>query len=224
MSIASGLYNNADIPDEDVDGPGYNLILDMQYWAPVNFQDAFTSVILPRTSQSNTPITVFDNKFTGLYFMRSTWRRKQTFCALGEDGLVGVQAVSWIKLLIFDAACPYLQRLFASFTPIYAGGRTLFLSRYNSDCMIINEALESIGKRINTKAELVTNAQLYSERVHMVVFDYNWALRVDGINTVPGVLDSTLVDSDRLLNFHSVWPNSYFRNREPGSRLEYQKS
>ena len=50
-----------------------------------------------------------------------------------------------------------MQRLFASFLPIYAGGGTMFLNRFTSDCVVIIEALESIGKRNSSKNELVPN-------------------------------------------------------------------
>ena len=197
----------------------------MRYYAPFAVSDLTKTVFLPLNSQGEQNIPVFDCKGTGLYFMRSMWRRKQTFCALGADGIIGVQAVSWVKLLLFDSSCPYMQRLFASFLPIYAGGRTMFLNRFTSDCMVINEALESIGKRVNSKNELVTNGDLYKEKVFMVVFDYNWSENNGvGLGPLPGELDSTLIDSQTLPGFHSVYPNDYFESGLPGSTLRYKKS
>ena len=147
MTDRTTLYTKGDVPAEDVDGESCQAIVDMQYNAPFDVYVA-NAVRLPRNSQGEDNIPIFDAKSTGLYFMPSMWRRKQTFCALGTDGIIAVQAVIWIKLLLFDSSCPYLQRLFASFLPIYAVGRTLFLNRFTSDCMMINEVLESVGKRI----------------------------------------------------------------------------
>ena len=223
MTDRTTLYTKADVPAEDVDGESCQAIVDMQYNAPFDVYVA-NAVRLPRNSQGEDNVPIFDAKSTGLYFMRSMWRRKQTFCALGTDGIIGVQAVSWIKLLLFDSSCPYLQRLFASFLPIYAGGRTLFLNRFTSDCMIINEALESVGKRINSKTELVTNGDLYREKVFMVVFDSNWSVNNGvGLGPLPGELDSALIDTQSLPGFHSVYPNDYFEFGLPGSKLRYKK-
>ena len=224
MTTRTPLYTREDIPAEDVDGESYVTILDMRYWAPLELISVPSTVFLPRNSQGEAWIPVFDRRETGLYFMRSMWRRKQTFCALGADGIVGIQTVSWVKLLIFDSSCPYLQRLFASFMPVYTGGRTLFLNRFTSDCMTVNEAMESVGKRINSKNELISNADLYNERVHMVVFDYNWAEKGPEKTPADGALDSTLIDARQLLSFHSVWPNEYFSDLTlPGSRLQFKK-
>jgi hypothetical protein len=224
MTTRTTLYTKDDIPTEDVEGESYNAIYDYQYNAPLDLYVAKT-VHLPKNSQGEDWIPIFDAKSTGLYFMRSMWRRKQIFCALGPDGIIGVQAVSWVKLLLFDSSCPYLQRLFASFLPIYAGGRTIFLNRFTSDFMTINEALESVGKRVNSKKELVSNRDLYREKIFMVVFDMNWSDNngPEGLGTLPGELDSTLIDEARLPSFHSVYPNLYFEFGLPGSKLQFKK-
>jgi hypothetical protein len=226
MTTRSTLYTVSDIPfDGEPEGYGYLPIKDMQYYTPYIDSDMSKPVSLPRSSQSEEPIPVFDTKTTGLYFMRSMWGRKQAFCALGSDGLVGIQVVSWVKLLIFDSSCPYMQRLFASFLPVYAGGRTMFLNRFTSDCVVINEALESIGKRINTKNELISNSDLNSENVFMLIFDQNWSEdRTFGrFGLPPYQPDSLLVDSLSLPGFHSVYPNNYIKSGLPGSRLEYKR-
>jgi hypothetical protein len=38
---------------------------------------------------------------------------------------------------------------------------------------------ESVGKRVNSKNELIGNCDLYREKVLMVVFDQNWSVGMD---------------------------------------------
>ena len=154
------LLTKDDVDVDNVDGGyDYKAIVDLRFWERLTIYP-FQTVYMPRNSQGEEWIPIFDTPQTGIDLMLSMWQRKQSFCALGADGLVGMQSVSWVKLLIFDAACPYMQRLFASFIPIYVGGRTVFLSRYSSDYMNINEALESIGFRLKIKTELYSNRNL----------------------------------------------------------------
>jgi hypothetical protein len=121
-----------------------------------------------------------------------------------------------------------MQRLFASFIPIYVGGRTVFLSRYSSDYMNINEALESIGFRHKAKIEMNTNIHLYESKVHMIVFDSNWHHKDTELDYDPDYVDrdkigSVLYDEERLLWFHSVFPNNYFGPALPGADLTFTR-
>ena len=45
----------------------------------------------------------------------------------------------------------------------------------------------------------------------------------EGLGTLPGELESTLIDKARLPSFHIFYPNLYFEFSLPGSRLRLKK-
>ena len=70
MTDRTTLYTKGDVPAEDVDGESCQAIVDMQYNAPFDVYVA-NAVRLPRNSQGEDNIPIFDAKSTGLYFTRS---------------------------------------------------------------------------------------------------------------------------------------------------------
>ena len=75
MTTRPTLHTREDMPEEDVEGETYQTILDMQYYGGLEPYVA-NPVHLRKNSQGEENIPVFDAKSTGLYFMRSMWRRK----------------------------------------------------------------------------------------------------------------------------------------------------
>ena len=205
--------------------PPWHLVVNLKYFAGGDGSsssialDLDRPVLLPSTSRGDAWVQVFDKKSTALWLLSCLHARRTTFCALGNDGQVSVMAVGWTKLLVYDSFCPYLQRLFQAFQPIYAGGETWFVSRVTSEVEALASALRNVGRRVKSDA-LNTNADLRASGIHMCIVDYNYQY-TDG-STSPSV-SSQLHDSQKMLTYLGVWPNAYLEE-EPGSgsRLRYK--
>ena len=218
------LLKKADLEDSP---PPWYLALNMRQWAGGDASDPASStasdldrpVYLPSTSQGGSWLHVFEDKSTALRLLSCMRQRRATFCALGDDGQVSVQSVCWTKLLVFDSFCPYLQRLFQAFTPIYAGGETWFVSRVTSEAETLADALRNVGRRVKSDS-LNSNEDLRAAGIHMIIVDYNY--RYADKDTRPSST-SQLRDSAKLLTYHGVWPNDYFlENVAPGNTIQHR--
>lgn len=130
-------------------------------------------VYLPSTSTGRTSVVVFDSKSTALRLITALKNRHLTFCALGADGQVSVMAVGWKKLLVYDSFCPYLQRLFQAYTPVYMADTTWFVSRVTYEAETLANALRTVGLRLKANS-VVYNSDLRSANIHMCIVDEDY--------------------------------------------------
>ena len=97
---------------------------------------------------------------------------KQSFLVASDDVLIW--AGSWSKLIVAEATLT-LQRLMASFTPIYAFGQTRFVHRNLSSVQTFGGALQSVGfANMGGSATIQNNIDLISIASRAIVVDWRY--------------------------------------------------
>jgi len=87
-------------------------------------------------------VLVFDSKVTALKCLAFMKERQQWMIQATDD--VCIASISGTKLLVGESSLTF-QKLLASFSPIYQGGKTLFNHRTMSQSLSLDDALQAVG-------------------------------------------------------------------------------
>jgi hypothetical protein len=144
------------------------------------------------TLSDGSAVQVCDTLETALKLMEYMRQRSQWQISASDDVLI--VSVSSTKLLILEAGLVQ-QKLLASFSPVYVGGRTLFQHRQMSQLLSLDGALESVGFAKLSTTPYQGNADLaLAPSPNILIVD--WYYTSNPTALVPG---SLLVDATPIV-------------------------
>ena len=118
-------------------------------------------------------VLVFDSKTTALKCLAFMKERQQWMLSVSDD--IAVISVNATKLLVGEQSLLF-QKLMASFSPTYQGGKTLFNHRTMSQSLSLDDALQAVGFPKLSATPFRNNKDLKeaTPNPNMIVVDWNF--------------------------------------------------
>ena len=117
-------------------------------------------------------VTIFDSVTTGLKILEFMRQRAQVTLQASDDIII---VSTGAKLFLCEMTLT-VQRLLASFTLTYQGGKTLCVHRTLSQALSLEEAFQAVGFAKLSTVPWSSNVQLTTQtpKPHIIVFDWNY--------------------------------------------------
>ena len=139
-------------------------------------------------------VLVFDSKTTALKCLAFMKARQQWMLSVTDD--VCVVSIGATKLLVAEQSLT-TQKLLASFSPIYQGGKTLFNHRTMSQSLSLDDALQAVGFPKLSADPFRNNLDLKQANPspNMLIVDWNFK------ESVSTSADGSLLDDPTPLSY-----------------------